>query len=140
MKTFISLAFLLSLIACGSANCRKQPDPNFFAKKTENLPSFKEKTASKTGLGAGSTDWIKVFKPDGSLQCGMGASISPEEMGKELRDKGIRIKSASKQSDSLMRIQVCGSPTGMINVFEIQNSNLDMVKKLGYKELKSIQK
>ncbi|MEC9281376.1 MAG: hypothetical protein VX642_01590 [Bdellovibrionota bacterium] len=140
MKTFISILFLFNFVACGSSNCRKQPDPNFFAKKTENLPSFKEKTASKTGLGTGSTDWIQVFKPDGSLQCGMGAAISPEEMGKELRDKGIRIKRESKQNDSLMRIQVCGSPTGMINVYEIQSSNLEMVKKLGYKELKSIKK
>ena len=135
MLRFLLSLSVLFLMACGSANCKRQTDPNYFAKKTEDLPEFKEKVATKTGLGQGSTRWVKVYKPDGSLQCGMGSPIPPDDMGKELRDKGVRIKSALKQNDGLMRIQVCGSASGMINVFEIQSSNKAIAKELGYKEL-----
>lgn len=134
----INVLFLVVLIlgACSSSECKRQKNPNFFAEKTQNLPEFKKEKASKTGLGKGSTKWIFVYKPDGSKQCGMGAAVSPEAMSKELRDEGIKIKSMTKKSDGLMRIQVCGSDTGMINVFEIQESNLKSAEAIGFSALK----
>jgi hypothetical protein len=135
VKKFSILLSLFLIVGCSSTRCRQQPDPNFFENKTKDLPDFQKQKASKTGLGEGSTVWVKVYKPDGSKQCGMGAAVSPEDMSKELRDKGIKIKSMKKQSDGLMRIQVCGAPTGMINVFEIQKSNADTAEQVGYKQL-----
>ena len=130
---FLVITFgMILVMGCSSADCRRQSSNNFFAEKTKDLPEFKEKVAQKTGLGQGATDWIMVFKADGSLQCGMGQAISPDEMSRQLTEKGIRIKKAIKRSDGLMRIQLCGSPTGMINVFEIQASNLDLAKELGF--------
>lgn len=136
MKNLLFISLVLFLTACSSSGCRRQTNTNFFAEKTKNLPQFKKEKAEKTGLGVGSTSWVLVYKEDGSKQCGMGAPITPEEMSAELRDHGIKIKSMKKQNDGLMRIQVCGSPTGMINVFEIQESNLKSANKSGFKQLK----
>lgn len=74
---------------------------------------------------------VKVYKPDGSLQCNQGKPISLKEMESEL--KTIKIFSAEKIHDGLMRIQVCGAPTGMSNVFEIAESDLEKAKTFGFK-------
>ena len=62
----------------------------------------------------------------------MGQVISPEVMAKEL--KGIPIVSSTKKSDGLMHIQVCGSLTGMANVFEIPNKYLKQTETKGFKK------
>lgn len=77
-------------------------------------------------------DRVKVFKADGSLQCGQGKATPVAEMQKEL--KGIKVHSAVNQNDGMMRIQLCGSPTGMINVYEIDRKDLEAALKLGFKE------
>lgn len=79
-----------------------------------------------------STDTVKVYKYDGSLQCGMGKAIAIAEMQKELQ--GIIVYSNENKSDGLMRTQVCGSPTGKANVYEIDRSQLTEAKKRGFKE------
>lgn len=77
-------------------------------------------------------DRVRVFKYDGSLQCNMGEAISAEQMKKDLG--AIKVYSAQNLSDGLMRIQVCGSPTGKANVYEISRSDLEAAIKLGFKE------
>lgn len=137
MKNFLLLILLSALVgACSSSQCRKTASENFFAEKTKDLPQFQKQKAEKTGLGLGSTSWVRVYKNDGSKQCGMGVAITPKEMSKELRDRGIKVKSMKKQNDGLMRIQVCGSPTGMINVFEIQESNIKSAESAGFRKFK----
>ena len=74
---------------------------------------------------------VKVYKPDGTLQCNQGKAISLKEMESEL--KGITIFSSEKIHDGLMRIQVCGQPTGNSNVFEIAESDLEKAKSFGFK-------
>jgi len=74
---------------------------------------------------------VLVYKADGSLQCGAAKGLSAEEMGKQLGP--IKIFSREKKPDGLMHIQVCGSPTGMINVYEISASDLTAAEKLGFK-------
>lgn len=74
---------------------------------------------------------VRIYKYDGSLQCNMGKAITTEEMAKEL--KNIKILSQKKLSDGLMHIQVCGSSTGMANVFEINETDLPRAEKLGFK-------
>lgn len=75
---------------------------------------------------------VKVYRYDGTLQCGMGSRISIEEMQKELKD--IPVFSTAHLNDGLMRIQLCGSPTGDANVYEIEETNLEKAKALGFRE------
>lgn len=77
-------------------------------------------------------DRIFVHKPDGSLQCNQGSPISVEEMKKDLKD--IPVYSSRKQNDGQMRIQVCGAPTGMSNVYEIDRAQLQKAIELGFEE------
>ncbi|MBX2995984.1 MAG: hypothetical protein KF681_14255 [Bdellovibrionaceae bacterium] len=78
------------------------------------------------------TDRVKVFKADGSLQCGQGKAIPVAEMQKQL--KGITVFSAVNKMDGLMHIQACGTPTGQSNVYEIDRADLEKAKKLGFRE------
>lgn len=77
-------------------------------------------------------DRVKVYKPDGSLQCGQGKATPIADMQKELKD--IKVYSSFNKNDGMMRIQVCGSPTGNSNVYEIDRKNLEAAIKLGFKE------
>ncbi len=77
-------------------------------------------------------DRVKVYKPDGSLQCGQGKAVPVPEMQKELKD--FKVYSSYNKNDGMMRIQVCGSPTGNANIYEIDRSKLEAAVKLGFKE------
>ncbi len=77
-------------------------------------------------------DRVRIAKADGSLQCGMGKSLSLQEMQKDL--KGLTIFSSENKPDGLMHIQVCGSPTGRHNVYEISRADLEKAKQLGFQE------
>lgn len=77
-------------------------------------------------------DRVKVFKPDGSLQCNQGKPVPLNEMRKEL--DGLTIHQASQKNDGLMRIQKCGTPTGQCNVYEIDRAQLETALKRGFTE------
>jgi hypothetical protein len=122
--------FLLGLFAvgCTSGNCRSQQEtPEALAKapkiSMEELTQMKETSKGQRVL---------VYKADGSLQCNQGQKISLDEMAKEL--SGIKIYSKLNKSDGKMRIQLCGSPTGNCNLYEIDRENLDQALKIGFKE------
>ena len=53
-------------------------------------------------------------------------------MRKQLGD--IEVFSAENKHDGMMRIQVCGQPTGQNNVYEIDVKNLEAALKLGFKK------
>ena len=106
--------------------------------KCVNATSAKE-TAVTAPAATGGTmkpesklDRVKVYKPDGSLQCGQGKAIPLAEMQKDL--KGIKVHSSFNKNDGMMRIQVCGSPTGNSNVYEIDRKDLEAAIKNGFKE------
>jgi hypothetical protein len=44
-----------------------------------------------------SADTVKVFRYDGSLQCGMGQAVPLDEMAKELTAVNIRILSQARR-------------------------------------------
>jgi hypothetical protein len=118
MKVRWILPFLL-LGACVSGHCRKAtPPPNV-------APD--EKTAEADGNAH-----IFVAKPDGGLQCKKAKGISIDKMQNEL--KGIGVFSAVKKQDGLMHVQLCGSPTGIHNVFEISAKDLPAAEKLKFKK------
>lgn len=75
---------------------------------------------------------VFIYKPDGSLQCEQGTKIEPNEMKKQLGE--IEVFSALNKHDGLMRVQMCGQPTGTCNVYEIKGSDLDQALKLGFKK------
>jgi hypothetical protein len=77
---------------------------------------------------------VWVYKPDGSLQCGQGKAIDRAEMQKELLD--IPVITSLTKSDGLLRVQMCGAPTGQINAYKISESFLTEAKKRGFLELK----
>lgn len=87
--------------------------------------SIQEKSSSKNVL---------VFKYDGTKQCGEGQEISLDAMSRQLRD--IKIISMSKKHDGMMRIQVCGAPTGHANVYEISDKDLAKAKSYGFQQWK----
>ncbi len=77
-------------------------------------------------------DRVRIYKPDGSLQCNQGEAIPLPDMEKDLA--GIQVFSRGRRNDGVMRIQLCGSPTGMCNVYEIPRKDLAAALKLNFKE------
>src|SRR6266576_2189280 len=78
------------------------------------------------------TGTVEVAKYDGSVQCEEGSGISLSKMQCDLTDKGIKVLSSRRGHDCLMRAQVCGQPTGVLNVYQIRKNDLDAAKVLGF--------
>src|SRR6266478_1119883 len=74
-----------------------------------------------------SADTVKVFRYDGSLQCGMGQAVPLDEMAKELAAVNIKVLSSEKRVVSGLIIALCGAPTGMANVYEIAKDDLPRI-------------
>lgn len=119
-----ALLLIVFLVGCTSGNCRSQ-------RETGNVDPNKL-NAQSSQISVSSQERVRVFKYDGSLQCGMGKAVSLNEMAKELA--GITIYSSVNKPDGLMHIQACGTPTGRANVYEIDKSALEQAKKKGFKE------
>lgn len=118
-KLILSIAFLIFSTGCVSGNCRNQTD-------------FKQVVTAETALPTPSAEKLKVYKEDGSLQCGMGKAVSLAEMQKQIAD--LKVYSSFNKNDAQMRIQVCGAPTGNCNVYEIDRSKLSEAQSKGFKE------
>ena len=146
----LTLALSLGLGACANRPCRDLKNPELAAQQTGG--SREEDSSSNTSASTGAAKGaimpptpggkpasppagggtVLVSKPDGSLQCGMGKAISPEDMEKQLA--GIKVISREKRPDGLMHVQVCGSPTGMLNVYEIPATSLKDAEAKGFKK------
>src|SRR6266536_2275311 len=83
-----------------------------------------------TGVMTGtvfSADTVKVFRYDGSLQCGMGQAVPLDEMAKELAAVNIKVLSREKSVVSGLIIALCGAPTGMAHVYEIAKDDFPRI-------------
>lgn len=120
LRIFLLITFVL-------AGCSHQPCK--IEERTDKVMTGNEKVSSNA---KDLTQRVYVYKPDGSLQCGMGQKIDPSEMKKDLKD--IETYSAENKHDGLMRVQVCGHPTGGCNVYQIKSSDLEQALKLGFKK------
>ena len=70
---------------------------------------------------------------DGSLQCDTKSEDnSLDRMQAELVANDIQIYKAYKSNDGLIHIQICGSPTGKINVFDINEQDVDKAQAMGF--------
>ncbi len=77
---------------------------------------------------------VYVYKPDGSKQCSGVKGASVESMATEL--SSVQIYSEENRFDGNVHAQVCGFPTGRINVYEIGVSDLAKAQNLGFQILK----
>lgn len=118
------------LVGCAQGHCRRKTDQvqtaEVIADTTAEVPPV------ATSAKPTEKDRVYVYKYDGSLQCQGGKAISLEVMAKEL--KGITVFSSAKKPDGMMHIQVCGSITGMANVYEIPAKSLKAAESKGFKK------
>lgn len=125
MKNTLCLFFISVIFAaCTTGQCRRDGTPV--------ATDESAKTISEEQL---KNEVIAVAKSDNSLQCGYNIGITIEVMAKEL--VGITILKTEKIHDGLMRIQSCGAPTGMMNVYNIHRRDVKKAVKLGYKVLET---
>jgi len=116
---------ILSMLGCTQGHCRRKSE----------APGVASPVDADTGVQAAvnkNSDRVFIYKYDGSLQCGMGKAIPLEVMAKELN--GIPVLSSVKKRDGLMHIQVCGSITGMANVYEVPAKFLKQAESKGFKK------
>jgi hypothetical protein len=140
----VVLVFFMGIVSCQNKPCREiqaekmgrnqeVKNPNLTgAAQDGNLGSKSPNPIESEASSKAAQLKVRVYKPDGSLQCGMGHKIPLEEMEREL--KGISVSSRINQNDGLMRIQVCGAPTGQCNIYEIDRKDLAKALNLGFKE------
>lgn len=134
-KFILSGNFLISMLllqACAAGPCYPLKHPELAHRTTAGAKLGKDTKGTSVSEPQTSDSRVFVYKPDGSLQCGMGKGIPPEEMEKEL--EGIKVYSRENRPDGKMHIQVCGSPTGQVNVYEIPASSLKEAEKRGFKK------
>lgn len=130
LKALKSLVFLfgaLVIVSCTTGQCRRDGSP--VLEKKEEATTLSEKALAN--------EEIAVAKSDNSLQCGYNVGLSLEDMAEEL--EGIQILKSEKMHDGLMRIQSCGTSTGMMNVYFIYRKDAKKAVKLGYKVLDTAQ-
>lgn len=122
---FLILFFLLSGASCSQTNCR--PDRSGLAK-----PDGAAAAAELPQREVPVYERVRVYKADGSLQCGQGKKTAISAVAKQL--DGIKIFSQSKRNDGMMRIQKCGAETGDAHVFEIAKDQLPEAIGRGFKQ------
>lgn len=118
---------VMTALSCAQGHCRRMGTTGPVSSPTDTPATETSKPTDDSRAGR-----VFVYKYDGSLQCKMGKALSVEAMAKELN--GIQIFSSLKKPDGLMHIQVCGSITGMANVYEISAQNLKKAEALGFKK------
>lgn len=107
-----SLAFV---VGCANHHCRIKKEG------AELGRTISENTKDKKVL---------VAKHDGSKQCQEKSGSALEEMAKDLNE--IEVFRQFKADDGMMRIQVCGAPTGTHNVYEILATDQDKALNVGF--------
>jgi hypothetical protein len=115
------------------------PEANVITIAAADWAAFRVKNPDAGGYGIWVFDdpTVEVYMYDGTLQCGMGEEIPPDQMADALRAQGIEILESRKGTDGLTHIAVCGASTGAVNVFTIQREELDLARELGFRLLVS---
>ncbi len=129
MKFLVYLASCVLFLSCSTTHCK---DKNSEQKKEVSAAVVAPSALPGSSAGEKLMTKVKIFKADGTLQCNQGKKITIDSMAKELA--GIKIYSSESLHDGLMRIQMCGKPTGQNNVFEIDSTDLQKALSLGFKK------
>lgn len=122
LKKLILGVLFSAMMACSSHPCKIEERTDIVMTGNEKVSTAKKDLTQRTF----------VYKADGSLQCGQGEKIDLASMRKELGS--IEVYSSENKHDGMMRIQVCGAPTGYSHVFEINKTDLEAALKLGFKK------
>ena len=126
--------FCLILGACTDGPCHTIKHPELIQQQQvaslDPPPAAGADKAPDVALPPGH---ILVAKPDGSTQCGRPNGIALDVMEKDLGS--IKVYSRQNRSDSKMHALMCGSPTGKMNVYEIQVESLKKAEEQGFKFL-----
>ncbi|MCX7977993.1 MAG: hypothetical protein N2578_03225 [Bdellovibrionaceae bacterium] len=130
MKNYFLFLVVVYVYGCASGNCRQIAEHKKSQTGETKMVEIKKENDPASKVAA--ADRVRVYKPDGSLQCGMGKSVPLTEMQKDLGS--IEVFASFNKNDGLMRIQQCGTPTGNCNVYEIHRRDLPVALKAGFKE------
>ncbi len=114
LKILIGPFLIFLLVGCANQHCRVKKEGASMAELQ------KEQGLEK----------ILVAKADGSRQCEAASGIPLDIMARDLG--AIEIFRQFKQNDGMMRIQVCGAPTGVYNVYEISAANQEKALNVGF--------
>ena len=79
----------------------------------------------------------KVFKYDNSIQC-EDQGIPLEVKQQELTTANVNVVCSQKGNDGLVRITVCGTATGNINIYEIPKSQLEIAESLEFMPVETL--
>lgn len=136
MKLVLALALSLTVFSCSTRTCKPNETSSAQpAAAVEDQPVAGETKTSPTTTMTNPIKKIKIFKPDGSVQCEQGTGTSVTEMAKQLGD--IKVYSSVNKHDGLIRTQVCGNATGNCNVYEINDADFAKASMLGFKKWKN---
>ena len=136
MKLVLALALSLTVFSCSTRTCKpNEASSAQSAAAVANQPVAGETKISPTTTMTNPIKKIKIFKPDGSIQCEQGTGTSVAEMAKQLGD--IKVYSSVNKHDGLLRTQVCGNATGNCNVYEINEADFAKASTLGFKKWKN---
>lgn len=124
-----SIGLGILLVGCSSSHCRK---PSQQMNALLEAKASGKRSQVPASLNEDGT--VRVYKYDGSLQCGVAPSMALEDMVREL--KGIEVIAQEKAHDGLMHVQVCGSPTGKANVYKIYGKDLAEAQQRGFQAWK----
>lgn len=91
--------------------------------------------APAAAQGPSPAETAYVYKPDGTLHCDPSPEVTLESMAEELIRSGIRVRTRRKSHDGREGVAVCGNPTGSINVYEIDATDLPKALGLGFQQL-----
>ncbi|MEZ0056190.1 hypothetical protein ACVII1_004334 [Bradyrhizobium elkanii] len=72
--------------------------------------------------GAAAAD-LRVYRPDGSLQCNLGQARTLDQDKAVLESLGAHVISQEKKSLPFKIIQMCGAPTGQANTYVISEGD-----------------
>ncbi|VAW99967.1 hypothetical protein MNBD_GAMMA22-1059 [hydrothermal vent metagenome] len=122
MKYPVLVLSLIILVSCQDENSTSQ-----------NV----EKTVELNDVVPTENDVIKVFKASGDKQC-QSSNSSLDMMSSELVSSGVDVICAFKGRATNTDLTSCGSVTGEINVFDINNSNLPDALVIGYKKISTL--
>ncbi len=97
-------------------------------------------SCSSAKLSKAAQNTEEVYQYDLSLQCKPDSGIALHEMKQTLIDKGIDVISSRKGSDGKMRMTVCGSSTGKINIYKINKKDVEKAGQIGFQLISKIKK
>lgn len=85
-----------------------------------------------------SEQYVNVYQDDQALSCSTAGRISVEAHSKLLIDENIEIHCSQKGYDGFAYTLSCGSETGTINIFTINDKDLSEAESLGFSSLSNL--